>query len=76
VLRISADDWRWVIAAIVLVWLAETINTAFEHLCDVVSPELNASVQRAKDIAAAAVLVCVIGAVALAALIFAPYLAG
>jgi diacylglycerol kinase (ATP) len=74
-LRITADDWRWLVVAIVLVWVAETVNTAFEHLCDVVQPEFHASVQRAKDIAAGAVLVCVIGAVILGALVFAPYLA-
>ncbi len=54
-LQVSADDWRWLIAAIGLVWLAEAINTAFEHLCDVVSPEFHESVKRAKDIAAGAV---------------------
>jgi diacylglycerol kinase (ATP) len=72
-LRISAADWRWLVAAIVLVWVAETVNTAFEHLCDVVQPEFHVSVQRAKDVAAGAVLVCVIGAVILGAQIFAPY---
>jgi diacylglycerol kinase (ATP) len=72
-LRVSADDWRWLIAAIALVWVAETMNTAFEHLCDVVSPEFHLSVQRSKDIAAAAVLVCVIAAALLGAITFAPY---
>jgi len=72
-LRVNADDWRWLIAAIALVWLAETINTAFEHLCDVVQPQFHASVQRSKDIAAAAVLVCAIAAAILGAITFAPY---
>jgi diacylglycerol kinase (ATP) len=71
--RISASDWRWLVVAIVLVWVAETINTAFEHLCDVVQPEFHASVQRSKDIAAGAVLICVIGAVVIGAQVFAPY---
>ena len=75
-LRVSADDWRWLVAAIALVWVAETVNTAFEHLCDVVQPEFHASVQRAKDIAAAAVLVCAIAATILGALTFAPYVLG
>ncbi len=74
-LGISADDWRWAVTAIVLVWLAEAMNTAFEHLCDVVQPEFHASVQRSKDIAAGAVLICVIGAVALGAITFWPYVA-
>jgi diacylglycerol kinase len=73
VLRVSANDWRGLIAAVTLVWLAEALNTAFEHLCDVVQPEFHVSVQRAKDIAAGAVLVCVIGATFLGAITLWPY---
>lgn len=72
-LQVSMDDWRWLIAAITLVWLAEAMNTAFEHLCDVVQPEFHVSVQRAKDIAAGAVLVCVIGAALLGAITLWPH---
>ncbi len=72
-LKIVADDWRWIIAAIVLVWVAEAVNTAFEHLCDVVQPEFHVSVQRSKDIAASAVLICVVGAAAIGAITFWPY---
>ena len=71
-LQVNANDWRWLIAAIALVWLAEAINTAFEHLCDVVSPEFHPSVKRAKDIAAAAVLVSAIAAALIGALTLAP----
>ena len=72
--NVGGNDWRWLVAAIVLVWTAETINTAFEHLCDVVSPEFHASVQKSKDIAAGAVLICVIGAVIIGLQVFVPYL--
>ena len=72
-LQVNADAWRWLIAAIALVWVAETMNTAFEHLCDVVSPELHPSVRQSKDIAAAAVLVCVIASTLLGAITLAPY---
>lgn len=41
--RVSADDWRWLVLAIAIVLAAELVNTAFEHLCDVVQPELHAS---------------------------------
>lgn len=75
ILGIRADDWRWVIVAIVLVWVAEAMNTAFEHLCDVVSPQFHESVQRSKDIAAGAVLICAVGAVCLGLIVFVPYLA-
>lgn len=73
-LQVSADAWRWLIAAMTLVWVAETMNTAFEHLCDVVSPQFHESVKRSKDIAAAAVLVCVIAATLLGAITLTPYL--
>jgi diacylglycerol kinase (ATP) len=74
VLRVSADDWRWLVAAMALVWSAEATNTAFEHLCDVVSPGFHESVRRSKDIAASAVLICAIAASLLGALTFWPYI--
>jgi diacylglycerol kinase (ATP) len=72
-LRISAADWRWLLLAIGLVWIAETFNTAFEHLCDVVSPELNMSVQKCKDVAAGAVLIAAVCAALIGATVFWPY---
>ena len=74
VLRISSTDWRWLVVAVVMVWIAETLNTAFEHLCDVVSPEFHISVKRSKDIAAGAVLICAMGAGCIGAMVFWPYL--
>ena len=73
-LSVSASDWRWLIVAIVLVWVAETMNTAFEYVCDVVSPEFHVSVARAKDIAAGAVLICAGGAALIGLFTFWPYL--
>ncbi len=72
-LRIEAADWKWLILTVTLVWVAETMNTAFEHLCDVVSPQYSEAVKRAKDVAAGAVLICAGGAAAIGALIFLPY---
>ena len=72
--RISADDWRWLITAIAFVWFAEAMNTAFEYLCDVVSPDFHPAVERAKDIAAGAVLICAFGAGLIGLLTFWPYL--
>ncbi len=74
-LRVDADAWRWLIVAMALVWVAEAMNTAFEHLCDVVSPEFHPSVKRSKDIAAGAVLICAIAAVLLGATTLWPYIA-
>ena len=72
-LGLDGADWKWLVVTIMVVWLAETMNTAFEHLCDVVSPQHHASVKLAKDVAAAAVLICALGAVVMALLIFGPY---
>lgn len=73
-LQIAPGDWRWIILAIALVWVAEIVNTAFEHLCDVVQPEFHASVRTAKDVAAGAVLVAAIAAAIIGVLVFLPYL--
>lgn len=73
-LRIDGSDWRWIVLAIALVWAAEIVNTAFEHLCDVVQPEFHISVKTAKDVAAAAVLVAAVAAAIIGALVFLPYL--
>ena len=63
------------ILAIALVWVAEIVNTAFEHLCDVVQPDLHVSVKSAKDVAAGAVLVAAMAAAVIGGLVFLPYLA-
>ena len=73
VVGLEASDWKWLIATITTVWVAETMNTAFEFLCDVVSPEYNEAVKHAKDVAAGAVLICSIGAALMGVLIFGPY---
>ena len=53
---------------------AETINTAFEYLCDVVSPQKNDAVKHAKDIAAGAVLITAIGALIIGSIVLLPYI--
>lgn len=73
VFGVSAEEWVWLTLTIVAVWSAEAMNTAFEHLCDVVSPEFHPSVKRAKDVAAGAVLIAAIGAVVVASIVFWPY---
>lgn len=71
--KVSAADWLILILAIMSVWFAETINTAFEYLCDVVSPEKNEAVKHAKDIAAGAVLITAMGAVIIGTIVMFPY---
>ena len=53
---ISRLEWCAVVVAIAMVWTAEALNTAFELLCDVASPEFHPLVQKGKDVAAGAVL--------------------
>ena len=70
---IGRVEWLMLIVAVVSVWTAEALNTAFEFLCDVAAPEFHPLVEKAKDVAAGAVLVCAIGAAAIGAIVFAPY---
>ncbi len=72
-LDISRQDWLWLAVAITLVWAFEAVNTAIEHLCDVVSPEHSQSVKRAKDVAAGAVLIAAIGAAIIGLCVFYPH---
>jgi len=76
VVRLSTGEWSLIAIAAVGVWTAEALNTAFEFLCDVASPEFHPMVEKAKDVAAGAVLLAAIGAVIVGVLIFAPHLAG
>ncbi|MCL4132796.1 UNVERIFIED_CONTAM: hypothetical protein GTU68_052801, partial [Idotea baltica] len=69
---LSATEWCWIIVAIVSVWTSEALNTAFELLCDVASPEFHPLVENSKDVAAGAVLVSAVGAGLLGAIIFIP----
>jgi diacylglycerol kinase (ATP) len=72
VLRVSADDWKWLVLALVSVWGAEALNTALEFLANAATPEFHPLVKKAKDVAAGAVLVAAIGAAVIGALIFIP----
>ena len=71
---ITAVEWCLVVLCIALVLAAEALNTAIETLADALHPEQHPLVGRAKDLAAAAVLICSIGAAIIGAIIFLPYL--
>lgn len=72
--EVSRSEWCLLVLSIVSVWTAEALNTAFEFLCDVASPEFHPLVEKAKDVAAGAVLTSAAGAVVIGLLVFAPYL--
>ena len=71
--RLTKTDWCWIILAVISVWTAEALNTAFEFLTDVASPEFHPVAAKAKDVAAGAVLIATVGSVLIGILILGPY---
>ena len=74
-LGLGRDDWQSLLLVVALVWLAEGLNTALEHLSDAAVPEHHPLVGKAKDVAAGSVLIVALFALVMAGLIFLPYLA-
>ena len=72
--QISTMEWVAVVLAISMVLGAEAMNTGIEKAVDLASPDWHATAGQAKDVAAAAVLICSIGAAVVGALIFVPKL--
>lgn len=70
---LSWAEWCWIVLAIVAVWTAEALNTAFEFLADVASPEFHPLVEKAKDVAAGAVLISALGSVIIGILVLGPH---
>ncbi|MCG8016213.1 MAG: diacylglycerol kinase family protein [Candidatus Thiodiazotropha sp. 'RUGA'] len=70
---ITPNEWVWLVVAIVIVWVSEALNTAFELLCDVASPEFHPIVKKSKDVAAGAVLISAIGSIVIGSIVFLPY---
>jgi diacylglycerol kinase (ATP) len=71
---LGAPEWCALIGATTLVWVAEGLNTALERLTDLVSPSFHPLAGKAKDIAAGAVLIAVLGAISIGVIIFGPRL--
>ena len=74
VFRLSTAEWSVLVLAMMSVWTSEALNTAFEFLTDVASPEFHPLAEKAKDVAAGAVLIAAIGSEAVGLLIFGPHL--
>jgi diacylglycerol kinase len=72
--HLTSDEWRWIILAIAMVWLAEALNTAIERLSDAVTLEPNENIGYAKDVAAGAVLVAIAFSIMIGLMIFIPRL--
>ena len=73
---LSRAEWLWITVAVTLVWCAEAFNTALEQLADALHPQQHPGIGRAKDVAAAAVLIAAVGAAVIGLLVFVPHVAG
>lgn len=73
-LRVTNAELAAIFFAVIIVFLAEIINTAFEKTLNIVSPGHHPQVKIIKDMAAGAVLVAVIGAGVIGIMIYLPYI--
>jgi diacylglycerol kinase len=71
-LRIEPYEWAIILLAVMIVWMAEFMNTALEALIDMASPGYHPLAKVAKDVAAASVLVGALGSVLIGLLILGP----
>ena len=71
---LNINRFEWCLIAIVagLVFIAEIFNTSLENLGDAIDPRLNENIKKAKDLAAAGVLVAAIISIITGLLIFVP----
>lgn len=76
VMRCSLDEWRWLVLAMAMVWIAEAFNTAIEVLCNLTQPDFHPQVKLIKDLAAGAVLLAAIAATLIGASVAWPHLLG
>lgn len=71
--NLTNAEWCWIVLAMMAVWTAEALNTAFEFLTDVASPTFHPLAAKAKDVSAGAVLITAIGSIVIGLLIFGPH---
>ncbi len=73
VLGVQRHDFLIIAVAVIIVLLAEMMNTAIEFIVDMVSPDYSEKARIAKDVAAGAVLITAFGAVVIGYIILFPY---
>ncbi|MEC4272398.1 diacylglycerol kinase family protein [Adlercreutzia sp. R25] len=73
-LGIGQAEWLALVLCIMVVAVAEVLNTAIESVVDIASPEWHPLAKAAKDAAAGAVLLASIGSVVCGLIIFVPHL--
>jgi len=70
--HIGIYKWLAVVFAIGLVFMAEILNSAIEHITDIISPEYNHKAGQVKDLAAGAVLLASVTALVIGVIVFVP----
>lgn len=73
-LPLTRLEWVAVLAAIGLVIVTETLNTAVERLGDAVARDVHPAIGDAKDLAAGAVLVASLTAALIGLIVFLPHI--
>jgi diacylglycerol kinase len=71
-LRIGVSGWMAILFVTGLVFVSECFNTAVEYLSDNITGERNEKIKRAKDVAAAGVLISALISVITGLIIFLP----
>jgi diacylglycerol kinase len=74
VFRLNFSEWSLLTVVIGIVFITELFNSSLESLADRIDPEWNEQIKKAKDYAAAAVLVSAVIAIIAGGLIFIPKL--
>jgi diacylglycerol kinase len=72
IMKLDHYEWSLLIIVIGAVFLTELLNSSIESLADLIDPEFNELIMRAKDYSAAAVLISAIVAIVVGGLIFIP----
>ncbi len=75
-LGLDRTEWAIILLAVMIVWIAEFLNTAIEAVIDMTSPDYHPLAKVAKDVAAAGVLLGAVGSVIIGLLILGPPLWG
>lgn len=72
--NLNPGEWAIIALAVAMVLSAEAMNSALEFLADHTAPEWHDSVQKAKDLAAGAVLIAAAGAIVVGLIVFIPHI--
>jgi diacylglycerol kinase len=74
IFKLNHYEWSLLIIVTGIVFLTELLNSSIESLADLIDPEWNELIMKAKDYGAAAVLISAIVAIVVGGLIFIPKL--